>query len=193
MFTQIAGHDIEAFSAAAKTMKCLQLANGAAYVNEAGDYEEVHTEKIKALESLVEESGGAPVLCAYNFKSDKKRLIEAFPHALDLSVRSDMAAAMRGHGKLWLGHPKSMGHGVDGLQRHCNRIVFFSLDWNLEERLQVIERIGPVRQKQAGFDRPVYVHNIVARKTVDELVLERIETKRSVQELLINAMKRSQL
>jgi len=68
--------------------------------------------------------------------------------------------------------------------------VFFSLNWNLEEHMQIIERIGPMRQKQAGYDRPVFVHYIMARQTVDSMVLERLQSKKSVQEILIEAMKR---
>jgi SNF2 family DNA or RNA helicase len=71
-----------------------------------------------------------------------------------------------------------------------NILVFFAHWWALEERQQILERIGPVRQKQAGHDRPVFIHNIVARDTVDEMVIERIATKRSVQEVLLEAMKR---
>jgi SNF2 family DNA or RNA helicase len=67
--------------------------------------------------------------------------------------------------------------------------VFFSHWWGLEEHQQIIERIGPVRQKQAGHERPVFIYNIVARDTVDELVIERIASKQSVQEVLLQAMK----
>jgi SNF2 family DNA or RNA helicase len=67
--------------------------------------------------------------------------------------------------------------------------VFFSLNWNLEEHEQIIERIGPTRQAQAGHNRPVYVHRIVARDTVDELVLQRLQSKASVQSVLLEAMK----
>jgi SNF2 family DNA or RNA helicase len=56
--------------------------------------------------------------------------------------------------------------------------------------MQIIERIGPMRQKQAGYDRPVFVHFIIARDTVDEVVLERLQSKRSVQDVLLEAMKR---
>jgi len=66
--------------------------------------------------------------------------------------------------------------------------VFFGLGWNLEYRLQVIERIGPMRQLQAGHNRPVFIYNIVARGTIDELVLERMDGKKSVQDILLNAM-----
>ena len=42
---------------------------------------------------------------------------------------------------------------------------------------------------QAGKKRPVFVHNILARGTVDELVLQRVESKREVQEILLEALK----
>lgn len=54
----------------------------------------------------------------------------------------------------------------------------------------ILERIGPTRQKQSGYDRPVLVHRIVARDTIDEVVLERLETKKSVQQVLLAAMER---
>jgi SNF2 family DNA or RNA helicase len=51
-------------------------------------------------------------------------------------------------------------------------------------------RRSATRQLQAGYDRPVFIYRIVARDTVDELVLERLETKREVQDILMSAMKR---
>ena len=54
----------------------------------------------------------------------------------------------------------------------------------------MIERIGPVRQAQAGYKRPVFIHNIIARDTVDELVIDRVQSKKSVQDLLLAYMKR---
>lgn len=190
MFTEIEDHQVEAFNAAARTIKCLQIANGAAYVGEAGDaWKELHDAKLQALDSIVEEAAGAPVLVAYHFKSDLARLQRAYPGGLLLSSDEGLRAAQAGKGRVWFGHPASMGHGVDGLQQHCNILAFFGHWWNLEERLQMTERIGPTRQMQAGHDRPVFVHNIVARDTVDELVMQRIATKREVQDLLLEAMK----
>lgn len=190
-FTSIQDYDIEAFGAAPKALKCLQLAAGCAYVGESNkDWVEVHDEKLQALESIVEEAAGAPVLVAYHFKSDRARILKRFPDAIDVATPKGLARAQAGEGRIWIGHPASMGHGVDGLQYHCNTAVFFSLWFALEEHLQFIERIGPVRQKQAGKERPVHLHYIVARNTVDEVVRERLVTKRSVQECLMDAMNR---
>lgn len=183
-------HQVEAFGAAAKTGKLLQICNGAAYVDDKQTWAVIHDEKLDALEEIVEEACGAPVLVAYQFKSDLARLRKRFPDAIWLSEDAGLRAAQRGEGKVWLGHPASMGHGVDGLQNHCNTLAFFGMDWNLENRLQIIERVGPTRQMQAGKDRPVFIHNILARGTVDEMVLERVNTKREVQDILLDAMKR---
>lgn len=184
------GATLEAFGAAARTIKCLQLANGAAYTDaQAGKYVEVHDAKLDALSSIVEESGGMPILVAYHFKPDLARLQRAFPRGVNIATQEGMAAFKAGRAPLGFGHPASIGHGVDGLQDVTNQCVFFGHWWNMEERMQFIERIGPVRQMQSGHNRAVTIHDIVSTDTVDELVLERHASKRDVQAILLDAMK----
>ena len=192
MFTSLdSGHEIEAFNAAAKTQKCLQIANGAMYVGEGAiEWRELHKAKIEALDSILEEAAGMPVLVAYNFKSDLARLLKAFPQGRHLDKNPQTIRDWNaGKIPVMFAHPASAGHGLN-LQDGGNILVFFAVNWNLEEHLQIIERIGPTRQMQAGHDRPVFIHRILAKGTVDELVLERLETKREVQDILMDAMKR---
>lgn len=190
MFTHLEGHDIEAFAAAAKTIKCLQMANGAAYVGESNtEWVVTHDEKIEALKSVVEEASGAPVLVAYHFRSDLARLQAAFPEARQLDAAPQTIEDWNaGQIPVLLAHPASAGHGLN-LQDGGNILVYFGHWWNLEERQQILERIGPMRQKQAGHERPVFVYNIVARDTVDEVVIDRMQSKREVQDLLLEYMK----
>ena len=194
LFAQVDGMDVEVFNAAGLTNKCAQMANGAIYLDPEkygkGAWAETDQGKLEALANLAEETGDDPILVAYQFKSDLARLQRAFPDALDLSKADHMAAAKRGQGKLWLGHPASMGHGVDGLQAYCNRICFFAQDWNLEYHEQILERIGPMRQYQEGKTCGVFIDYIVAGDTIDEVVIARREGKASVQEALMNYMKR---
>ncbi|KAK1548911.1 hypothetical protein Q3G72_019842 [Acer saccharum] len=190
MFMELAADvTIEAFGAASKTVKLLQLCNGAIYTDEAKNWAEIHDAKLQALEEVIEEAAGMPVLVAYNFKSDLARMAKAFPkgRALDSDPQTirDWNA---GKIPVLFAHPASAGHGLN-LQDGGNILVFFGHDWNLENRLQIIERIGPTRQMQAGHDRPMFIHNILARDTIDEIILERVETKREVQDLLLHAMK----
>lgn len=198
-FIELEGHAIEAANAAIKSGKLLQLAGGAIYVDpdtESDDdpravhFKEVHDAKIQALESIINEACGMPVLVATNFKSDAVRLIKAFPKGSILTSKNGhllMPKWNEGKIPLMFAHPSSAGHGLS-LQDGGNILVFFNLGWNLEYRLQIIERIGPMRQLQAGHNRPVFIYNIIAQDTVDELVIERMDGKKSVQDVLLNAM-----
>lgn len=189
-FAEINGKQIEAANAAVKSGKCLQIANGASYVGESNEeWEVIHDEKIAALESVVEEGCGRPILVVYNFRSDVARLSRAFPRGRVLDQKEQTIKDWNaGKIPLLFIHPASAGHGLS-LQHGGNIIVFFGLNWNLEEHEQVKARIGPARQAQSGYDRPVFEHYIIARNTIDELVLERLQTKREVQDILLEAMK----
>jgi SNF2 family DNA or RNA helicase len=195
MFSELegAGPDIEAFNAAALTMKCLQIANGAVIVTDekSKSVHHIHDEKLEALESIVEETSG-PVLVAYAFVSDKQRIMKHFgDDAADLSTKEGMKRFKAGNARVGVAHPKSVGHGVDGLQNVTNVLIRFGHDWNLEERMQMVERIGPTRQAQSGHNRPVLIYDLIAEDTVDETVLERHKSKRDIQDLLMASMKAS--
>lgn len=199
MFFELEGHEIEAFAAAARTQKLLQLANGAVYADpdtrdeddpRSRKWLQVHDAKLQALESIVEEANGMPVLLGYEFKSDLARILREFPKAVDISTDAGMKAFRAGRATIGAAHPKSMGHGIDGLQDVTNILVAFGHNWDLELWLQLLGRIGPVRQMQSGHDRPVFVYQVIARDTVDEDVIARRVTKKTVQEALMDAMKR---
>jgi hypothetical protein len=74
---------------------------------------------------------------------------EVVPRAVDISTPVGRRHSARA-APIGAAHPASMGHGIDGLQDVTNICAFFGHWWNLEEYLQLIERIGPVRQKQSG-------------------------------------------
>ncbi len=188
LFVEIGEHKIDALTSAGMVNKCLQLANGAIYT-QYPQWEKVHDEKIEALRSIQAESGGTPLLIAYQFKSDKARILQAFPLAVDIATNGGMAAFKAGDAPMGIAHPKSMGHGIDGLQLVTNILVRFGRDWDLGASMQMLERIGPMRQRQAKLERPVFVYNIVASATVDVDVVRAHVAKRSVQDALLLAMK----
>lgn len=191
LFTELAcGTEIEVFNSASLTNKCLQFANGAVYTD-APKWAPVHNAKIEALESIVQEASGAPILVSYEFVSDRERILAHFKKAaVDISKPAGLDAFMKGQASIGVAHPKSMGHGIDGLQDVCNILVYFGHGWDLELRQQILERIGPVRQMQAGYKRPVWVYPIITDDTLDDTVLERHTQKRAVQDLLLEAMSR---
>jgi len=189
MFAQLAeDKEVSALNAAARSIKCLQLAAGAVYY-EDGEWMPVHDAKLDALESVIEELAGASLVVFYWWKHDIIRIQQRFPRARTLETKQDENDWNAGKIPLLLLHPQSAGHGLN-LQYGGHHMVFFSDWWNLEYRMQAIERLGPVRQMQAGLDRLVYIYAILARGTVDELVAKRHIQKTETQTLLLNAMKK---
>lgn len=194
LFAEIQGHAIEAFNAGARTQKCLQFASGAAYIGSPLDHDrkwvEVHDAKLDALEEIAEEAAGMPLLVAYHFKADLVRLKKRFPKGRELDHQSKTIADWNaGRIPMLFSHPASAGHGLS-LQKGSNILVDFTCSWNAEEHQQILERIGPVRQQQSGLNRPVYRYHIVAKNTLDEDVLDALENKKTVQEALIDAMRK---
>ncbi|WP_334473402.1 DEAD/DEAH box helicase [Arsenophonus sp. PmNCSU2021_1] len=190
LFLELGDSEIEALNAAAKTIKCLQIAAGAIYSDDNHNWTVIHDAKIQALESIVNEAGGMPVMVAYHWKHDLERLLKAFPKGkmLDASPQT-LTDWNNGKIPLLFAHPASCGHGLN-LQDGGNILVFFSHWWDLEQYQQIIERIGPTRQAQAGHNRPVFIHHIVAKDTLDEVVMVRRNSKRAIQDLLLEAMRR---
>ncbi len=192
MFAELAEHgELRVFNSGSLTQKCLQIAGGAVYTNrERTKWEQVHDAKMEALDSIVHESGGAPLMVQYNFRHEAARIQARYKRAVDLSTKDGFKAFMAGDSPMGYAHAKSMGHGIDGLQNVCNILVRFGHDWKTGERIQMLERIGPMRQFQAGLERNVFVYDIIAKDTVDEDVLAVHETNCTVMEALMSAMKR---
>lgn len=197
MFVELKGlgietQEIEAVNAAARSIKCLQISSGFLFTDDKGAFEEIHTAKLDMLETLIDEANGMPVVVAYHFVPDLKRLKKRFPYAktiedLGTNVEKEWNS---GRHRLLLAHPASLGHGLN-LQDAGNILCFYGLWWDLEQHQQIIERIGPLRQFQAGHPRPVYNYYLLAKGTLDEVVFERLMSKKSVQDCLLDAMRRS--
>lgn len=177
--------EIDALNAMALSTKLLQIASGTVYDNE-GSTVPIHDAKIEALNSIMEESGGEPVLTVYQYRSQIAALQAAFPGTRVFRTKKDQDDWNAGKIQHMLIHPDSAGHGVD-LQDGGRTMVFFTGTWNLESRLQVIERIGPMRQLQSGHPRAVMIYDLVADDTIDIEVLARMQGKLSTQEALMAA------
>jgi len=180
---------LEAKTAADLSIKSLQIASGACYRPESTDWQIIHNAKIEALADLLNELSGNPLLVAYHFKTDLTRILQHIPQARLVKTRKDEDDWNDGKILCGLMHPASAGHGLN-LQHGGHHIAFFSHWWNLEHYLQAIERIGPVRQLQSGYDRVVFIYHLLARDTIDEDVMMRRETKRSTQSIIRDRVKR---
>lgn len=189
MFAEIEEYgEIRVMNRGGLVNKCLQIAGGAVYTQEP-QWAPVHNAKIEALESIIHESGGMPVMVQTNFRHEAPRIMRAFPKAVDISTKRGEAAFRAGDAPLGFANAKSMGHGIDGLQDVTHILARFGHDWNTRDRNQFRERIGAMRQLQSGHNRVVLEYDIVAEDTVDEDVLKVHETGCTALQALMSAMK----
>ena len=179
------GCEIDAINAMALSTKLLQIASGTVYDND-GSPVPIHDAKIEELRSIMEESGGEPVLTVYQYRSQITALQAAFPGTRVFKTKRDQDDWNAGRIQHMLIHPENAGHGVD-LQDGGRTLVCFTGTWNLEHRLQVIERCGPMRQLQSGHPRAVMVYDLIASGTIDVDVLARMQGKLTTQEALMAA------
>nr|WP_242003494.1 DEAD/DEAH box helicase [Culicoidibacter larvae] len=182
---QVDNADIVALAAAAARNKLLQFANGAVYDDEKNVID-IHDEKLKALEEIIEEAQGQPVMVFYNYQHDLMKLRKYFDKMEPCTLDSDDDIARWNNGdiQLLLVHPASMGHGLN-LQSGGNIIVWFGLNWSLELYQQANARLWRQGQKET-----VIINHIVAKDTIDEDVLTALENKDINQQQLIEAVKK---
>ena len=175
--------DIIASNAATLSNKLLQLASGCVY-DENGDAVEIHQEKLEALERIVEDAQGQPILIFYQYKHDLTRIQQRFKQAKVLDVSAgDIKKWNNGEIPILLAHPQSAGHGLN-LQQGGHIIVWFGLTWSLEYYQQANARLD-----RQGQTEPVIVHHLIAKGTIDEDVIEALKNKELGQEALMAAVK----
>ena len=174
---------VVAQSAAALIQKLLQFSNGAAYTDELG-VREFHDRKLTALEDIIEEANGQPILIFYSFKHDLDRIQKKF--GKDVYTLDDDNAISRwnaGEITILCAHPASAGHGLN-LQDGGHIIVWFGLTWSLELYQQANARLHRQGQKNTTI-----IHHILTSDTQDDRVYQVLQGKEKSQDELLDALK----
>lgn len=185
-------YDVEAVSKGVLTNKLLQYANGALYrgsddleVKSPPTIVHVHNRKLDALESVIEEANGEPVMVAYSFKFDLLRIKKRFPEAVILNQEKDAVKRWnQGKIQILLAHPASAGHGLN-LQHGGHIACWYGLSWSLELYQQFNARLPRPGQKA----HTVIIHRIIAEDTADETVLRVMQTKGAIQQAVSDAVR----
>lgn len=183
---ELVENDISAVNAAALSNKLLQFASGAVY-DENRNWHEVHNLKIDALEEIIENANGKPVLIAYWFKHDLERILKRLKKydPVQLKKDQDIKNWNEGKVKVMLMHPASGGHGLN-LQKGGNTIVWFSMTWSLE----LYEQLNARLYRQGQKSDKVHIHHLAVKGTLDMDVLMSLKSKKTKQENLMEAIKK---
>ena len=173
--------EVVAGSAAALTNKLLQFANGAIYDMD-GAVHELHDLKLEALEELVEQAGGDPVLILYAYKHDEARIASRIK-CRKLDTAQDIKDWNAGKIPVAIAHPASIGHGLN-LQYGGHILIWFGLTWSLELYQQANERLN-----RPGQTEVCRIFHIVLKGTHDERVLGALARKEKGQTAAIEALR----
>ena len=178
---------ILAANAAAAGTKCRQIANGAVYMED--DYVTLHDAKLEALDDILEELSGHPVLLLYEFNHDRERILQRYKNVTDVKTDKDINKLVNdfnaGDIPILLGHPASMGHGLN-LQGTCHHVIWFGITWNFEHYDQAIRRV----YRQGQESDYVRVYHLVSQGTLDSKVLSALQKKERGQNELLNALRK---
>ena len=186
--------------AAAARTKCCQMANGAVYLDMPAEdnfrgtrpVKFLHTAKVDALQDLVDELQGEPLLVSIGFHHDVQAIRRALGDVPCINAYTTRTQAAKyiddwNAGKLsvLLGHPGSMGHGLNMQGCNCRHVAFFDIPDNYDYYDQFFRRVW----RQGNKSQFVMRHHFVARNTVDVAKMKNMKDKGNGQASFLKAMK----
>lgn len=176
--------------------KLLQVAGGAMYTDtKTHAFEEFHEEKLAALDDLIE-SATSPLLVFYWFASDLARIQKKYKKkykkdipvldSKDKNVQKMITDWNNGEIPVMLAHPASVGHGLN-LQEGGHTVIWFSYpNWDNDKYRQANKRIY-----RSGQTHAVSVIHIVAKDTIEEVMLRSLNAKERTNTALMTALDRA--
>ena len=192
-------------SAAARS-KCCQIANGAVYLDQAGETDVrwpgvkkprpvkfLHAAKVEALMDLYEELQGEPLLVGIGYHHDvtairraMKRDVPCINGATTRIQASEYIDAWNsGRLDMMLIHPASGGHGLNLQKFNARHVAFFWIPDDFDHFDQLYRRV----RRQGNKADFVMRHLFVAQATVDVAKLANLRCKGSGQRDFLNAMR----
>ncbi|MCT3508247.1 DEAD/DEAH box helicase [Lactobacillus delbrueckii] len=183
------GQEISAENAAVLAGRLRQLASGAIYEEDGEHYQEIFAEKIESCFYLTSNTA-TPSLVAYYFKSDASRLLAFYRKN---GVKAELFDGSPGMIRRWnkgkipvmLVQPASAGAGLN-LQEGGHTLIWFTLPWSLEQYQQMNGRLYRQGQK-----KPVIIHHLLTKGTIDRHVLDSLKKKDLSQQALLAAVRRT--
>jgi SNF2 family DNA or RNA helicase len=182
MLAEIGDGEITAPSAATLCNKLLQLTSGAVY-DEDRNVLPVHDAKIDALRTLLDKHKGEPVLILTAFKHESARIIDSIQEARMFNEQL-LGEWQAGRIPVWVADPRSLSHGIDGLQKSCRIAIWTSLTYSHETYVQTNARLI-----RTGQTAETIIYRIIAPGTIDDAVAEALRDKSDTQTGMLHAVR----
>lgn len=182
MLAEIDTGEITAPSAGVLVNKLLQMTSGAVYDDDRNVLP-VHNKKIEELRLLLEKHKSEPVLVLTAYKHLSARILAAIPHArmFDEMLLGEWQA---GRISVWVADPRSLSHGIDGLQKSCRIAIWCSLTYSHETYVQTNARLV-----RTGQTADTLIYRIICPNTIDDAVAEALRNKSDTQSGMLHAVR----
>lgn len=178
-------------SAGAKVAKLAQIAAGWVYwrdeenTPDVRDCEPLHNAKVDEVESILTETS-EPLVIFYHYQATVDALKKRFGSRLRELDSAGVAQTDWNAGKVEILACQYQRGGMGlNLQHGGRNICFIEPTYRADDYEQAIERLGPMRQMQAGYSRTVNVFRIKAVNTVDSDIYEKLAGKINLQDHMV--------
>lgn len=185
------GETMEVVNMAALTIKLQQFCNGATFISvDNPNWEMIHNLKMDALDEILESAAGNPVLCFYQFKHDKERILTKYPEAeffksgMPINQINDIINRWNNNEiPLLVAHGLSAGYGLNLQYANGSQIVWFGLTFNLEVYSQSNGRIA-----RQGVGHHVIINRLLCADTIDQAIALSLQNKATTQDTIRSAV-----
>jgi SNF2 family DNA or RNA helicase len=191
MIVELDGSDVMTDYQLVQMNKLAQITSGFIYDEEKKPHYLGDNPKIKetvrlATNLIVDED--RPVVIWLRFPAIEGKILEeslkmfgvSTLHSGTKNIEKSVNDFKSGKNMVMIAHPLSAKFGHTWV--HCNAAIFHSYDYSWENYYQAKHRILRIGQK-----RPVTYFNIVARKTVDKIIMKKLKAKESSSALMLDS------
>ena len=182
LLIEIKDKEVVALTAATLCNKLLQITGGAVYDDEKSVIH-VHSAKIEALRKIRKLHKDEPILVLTAFKHESARILSEIEGAEMFDERR-LQDWQDGKIKTWVADPRSLSHGIDGLQKSGRIAVWFTLTYSNETYIQTNARLI-----RTGQSAETLIYRLTATNTIDDAVAEALREKTNTQSGLMSALK----
>jgi superfamily II DNA or RNA helicase len=182
LLIEIKDKEVVALTAATLCNKLLQITGGAVYDDEKAVVP-IHTAKIEALRKIRKQHKDEPILVLTAFKHESARILAEIEGAEMFDERR-LQDWQDGKIKTWVADPRSLSHGIDGLQKSGRIAVWFTLTYSNETYIQTNARLI-----RTGQSAETLIYRLIATNTIDDAVAEALREKTNTQSGLMSALK----
>jgi len=164
-------------------MKMRQICSGFVYGNDEA-YHEIGHSKFDILEEIIEQIDGKVIIFSH-FNYSLRRLYEKlslkfYKAVVYMGKDTDKKMALSlfknsANTHILLANPASAGHGLN--LQYCSNIIYYELDFNLENYLQSIDRINRI-----GQQNKMTVYYTIAQNTIESWIYRKLKNKEKLNQ-----------